>query len=24
VSWRDRVFRVEPGGRMRLEGDKPV
>jgi len=24
VSWRDRVFRVEQGGRMRLEGDKPV
>jgi len=24
VEWRDRVFRVEPGGRMSLEGDKPV
>lgn len=24
VSWRDQLFRVEPGGRMRVEGDKPV
>jgi ceramide glucosyltransferase len=24
VSWRDQFLRVEPGGRMRLEGDKPV
>lgn len=24
VSWRDRFLRVEPGGRMRLEEDKPV
>lgn len=24
VSWRDQIFRVEPSGRMRVEGDKPV
>jgi ceramide glucosyltransferase len=24
VSWRDRFLRIGPGGRMRLEGDKPV
>jgi ceramide glucosyltransferase len=24
VSWRDQLFRVEPGGRMTVEGDKPV
>jgi ceramide glucosyltransferase len=24
VSWRDQFLRVEPGGRVRLEGDKPV
>jgi ceramide glucosyltransferase len=24
VLWRDQFFRVEPGGRMRVEGDKPV
>jgi ceramide glucosyltransferase len=24
VSWRDQFLRVEPGGRMRLEEDKPV
>jgi ceramide glucosyltransferase len=24
VSWRDQFLRVGPGGRMRLEGDKPV
>src|SRR5438046_1563201 len=23
VLWRDQLLRVEPGGRMRLEGDKP-
>ena len=24
VLWRDQLFRVEPGGRMTVEGDKPV
>ena len=24
VSWRNQFFRVEPGGRMSVEGDKPV
>jgi ceramide glucosyltransferase len=24
VAWRDHMFRVEPSGRMRVEGDKPV
>ncbi|MBV9587569.1 MAG: bacteriohopanetetrol glucosamine biosynthesis glycosyltransferase HpnI [Alphaproteobacteria bacterium] len=24
VLWRDQLFRVEPGGRMSVEGDKPV
>ena len=24
VSWRNQLFRVEPGGQMSLEGDKPV
>jgi ceramide glucosyltransferase len=24
VSWRDQFLRIGPGGRMRLEGDKPV
>jgi ceramide glucosyltransferase len=24
VQWRDQAFRVEPGGRLRLERDKPV
>jgi len=24
VLWRDQLFRVEPGGRLTVEGDKPV
>jgi hypothetical protein len=24
VSWRDQLFRVEPGGQLTVEGDKPV
>ncbi|HEX5452227.1 MAG TPA: bacteriohopanetetrol glucosamine biosynthesis glycosyltransferase HpnI [Stellaceae bacterium] len=24
VAWRDQIFRVEPSGRIRVEGDKPV
>ena len=24
VFWRDQLFRVRPGGRMTVEGDKPV
>ena len=24
VSWRNQLLRVDPGGRMRVEGDRPV
>jgi hypothetical protein len=24
VSWRNHQFRIDPGGRLRVEGDKPV